>query len=1217
MNKTYQIKTNAIEGKQQVIDLTPAMGKAPVKVPAAPGARYELIDPTTKAAPDNIRVMRKGNDLRIYFDGDTEPGTVLENFYQAHVDEQAALVGRTEKGVLYEYIPESAASSAVVSHLGETGNIYGMALGGVELPSTGAAVGLLAPVVGFNPLLVGAGVLGAAAMGGGGGGSTPPPSVKLADASDSGTKGDNKTSDATPTLTGNAPAGSTATITVNGKTYPLTINADGSHNFTVPDADKLPDGTYTPVIEVTQNGKTTSYNGTAFTIDTKTSVDITNSGTAGTTKPISGTAEAFDTIEVKDASGALVGTTTADSNGKWSLTPTNVIAAGNVIATAKDAAGNTATDSESNLINGGKPLGMTLDLDVNNDGVINLVEKGSVNSTNVTVSFDNTKVSAGDVITVTEGSSSKSIVLTAADITAGKIVTTWSLPSSEGSVLTLKANVKDAKSTPNNVSPDGTDSATVNVAPTAKLADTSDSGTKGDNKTSDATPTLTGTAPAGSGSTITVNGKTYPLTVNADGSHSFTVPDTDTLPDGTYTPVIKVTQDGTTISYNGTAFTVDTKTSVSISNSGAAGTTKAISGTAEAFVTVEVKDTNGAVIGTTTADSSGKWSLTPASATAAGNITAIAKDAAGNTASDSMINLINGGKPLVVTLDMDLNNDGVINLVEKGNANATTVTVNFDNTKVFAGDLITVTEGNTSKTMALTAADIAAGKIVTSWNLPNAEGSLLSIKATVKDANSTPNNVSPDATDSATVDVVAPVNADLGLKLEIATDADNNGWINANELGTATALTSHATFDKTKAKAGDSLVFTATNGTTALNAISHKLTDTDITNGYVDVGFGKPGEGQTQTVNVNYVDAAGNAAADKVTDSAVLDTIATSNSTVKLTLEIATDGSDNDGWVNADELNGASTFTSHATFDKTKVAEGEAIFFSASNGTTVLESKLIRLTASDISKGYVDVDFAKPSDGQLQTVTAQYVDKAGNKASDKITDSATLDTLVPKTLGLMIDLDNGIGVYNNDGRISADEKGTATTTSLTVMFDKDKVSIGDVITLSDGTVTKTITLDQSMVDSGKATSTGWALPSDQNMLKVNAILKDAAGNSSNLAEDSVLIDTTPMTFSSAGETKSVLYGTTVGEISFLHGAYEKGTYKLHVGPDVFEGALDGVKELNKTFFTSAKTVNGTAIYFEFWDAAGNYSKAGVSITDTLTVDASTTFSTGYMKGFIV
>ena len=932
MKKTYQLKTNAIKGEPQVIDIAPATGKAPVTVPAAAGARYELIDAQTRSGPDNIRVQRKGNHLQVFFDGDTEAGVVIEDFYQVHTDSTPTLVGRTDQGTFYEYIPEIAAPSAIVTNLNDTGIAYGVALGGQELAATsGAAIGALVPLVGaFSPLLVGGAALGAAALAGGGGGggsdspATPPvATAKLADASDSGTKGDNKTNINTPTILGTAPAGSTTKVNVNGTDYDAKVNADGTLSYDI--TEHLKDGTYTPVIKVTQNGITTSYDGTPFTIDTQTTVAITDSGLAGTTRVISGTAEAGDTVVVTDVNNKTIGTTTADSSGKWSLTPTSAVAAGTITASATDLVGNT-------------------------------------------------------------------------------------------------------------------------------------------------------------------------------------------------------------------------------------------------------------------------------------------KDAAGNPAVDTGSNLINGGKALGLIINMDTNNDGLINLAEKGNASATNVTVSFDNTKVSAGDVITLGDGATNKTVSLTATDVAAGKVVTTWGLPATEGALLKLTATIKDAAGTANNLSPEASDSATVDVTAPISKDLGLALGIATDVNNDGWINFNELGNATSITSHATFDKTKAKAGDSLVFTATNGTTALDSINHKLTDADITQGFVDVAFGMPANGQAQTVVVNYVDAAGNAAADKVSDTATLDTTVPTNAGVNLALQMTTDAN-NDGWVNSEELASAATFTSRASFDKAKVAEGESIVFNATNGTTTLPAVTHKLTAADISNGYVDVTFNKPGDGQLQTVKAQYMDKAGNLATDKSTDSATLDTTAPSSLGLTIDLDNGLGTYNNDGRINSIEKKTATTTDLTVSFDKTKVLVGDVITLSDGTTTKTVTLDQGMVDAGNTTSTGWALPAENGTLKVTAVLKDTAGNSSQTAEDSGLIDTTSMVF---GNTKTVLDGTAISEVTFRHGTFEKGTYALHVGQDTFTGTLDGVTELSKTFMSASKTVNGTSIYLEFWDAAGNYSTANVPLSQDAVVGIDTKFSTGFI-----
>ena len=94
------------------------------------------------------------------------------------------------------------------------------------------------------------------------------------------------------------------------------------------------------------------------------------------------------------------------------------------------------------------------------------------------------------------------------------------------------------------------------AAPTGQLAGISDTGTPGDLKTNDNTPTLGGTAEANATVQIEVNGQTYTVTANAQGAWS--LPATATLPDGTYTPVITVTDAaGNSSTANGTPFTVD------------------------------------------------------------------------------------------------------------------------------------------------------------------------------------------------------------------------------------------------------------------------------------------------------------------------------------------------------------------------------------------------------------------------------------------------------------------------------------------------------------------------------------------------------------------------------------------------------------------------------------------------------------------------------------
>lgn len=53
--------------------------------------------------------------------------------------------------------------------------------------------------------------------------------------------------------------------------------------------------------------------------------------------------------------------------------------------------------------NGGAAVGLTIDLDANNDGNINTVELGSATTTSLTATFDGAKVSVGEVDDVVSG----------------------------------------------------------------------------------------------------------------------------------------------------------------------------------------------------------------------------------------------------------------------------------------------------------------------------------------------------------------------------------------------------------------------------------------------------------------------------------------------------------------------------------------------------------------------------------------------------------------------------------------------------------------------------------------------------------------------------------------------------------------------------------------------------------------------------------------------
>jgi Bacterial Ig-like domain len=283
MNKTYRVKINQANDKGELVEVPVARPEGgPVRLKVLGGARYQLVDPDTGLGPENIRVDRKGGDLRVYFEGRSVPDLVLEDYYEAMAPGFNALIGEAENGRFYEYIPESAAGAASVPALTEEMAFSSLALGAMEVSPAGAAVGTLV-AAGFPWLgLAGAGAaVAAASVGGGGGGSngngaasppadnTPPvvQSARLLPDDDSGPK-DNVTNDNTPRITGQTEANADVVVTINGKNY--TGKADANGVFVIPVTDTLPDGPYTPQITVSDAAGNTSgaFAGTSFRVDT-------------------------------------------------------------------------------------------------------------------------------------------------------------------------------------------------------------------------------------------------------------------------------------------------------------------------------------------------------------------------------------------------------------------------------------------------------------------------------------------------------------------------------------------------------------------------------------------------------------------------------------------------------------------------------------------------------------------------------------------------------------------------------------------------------------------------------------------------------------------------------------------------------------------------------------------------------------------------------------
>jgi hypothetical protein len=288
MKKSYKVIVKANQGAEKsIVHDVPEPGSlmGALKIKAQPGARYQLVDNTTDQGPDNIRARRVGKDLRISFEGRLDVDVIITDYYE-HTDPGfSTVIGETDPGVYYAYMPESGESALLMGSLGDGHVSTGMALGGDQVVASGAAVGALVGAAGLNPLLAAPlALLGAGRGGGGGSGAdtTPPKvtSVKLAPEDDTGvSNSDGITSNKSPKLLIDADADATeATVTLAGKIYTSTTkNAQGQF---VVQVDTMPDGKHPFSVQVKDaaGNQSQPFEG-VFTVDTSAS-DNYSSGAA-------------------------------------------------------------------------------------------------------------------------------------------------------------------------------------------------------------------------------------------------------------------------------------------------------------------------------------------------------------------------------------------------------------------------------------------------------------------------------------------------------------------------------------------------------------------------------------------------------------------------------------------------------------------------------------------------------------------------------------------------------------------------------------------------------------------------------------------------------------------------------------------------------------------------------------------------------------------------
>ncbi len=164
------------------------------------------------------------------------------------------------------------------------------------------------------------------------------------------------TNDDTPTISGTATANSTVYITVDG-TVVTSVSANGVGAWTYASAT-LTSASHTVSVRSEVAGISSANASSTFTVDTTvpaapviTTPAPATTYTSDTTPTIAGTAEANSTVNVYRAGNVLIGTTTANGSGNWTLDTSALTEASHTItARASDAAGNQSVASASKTI---------------------------------------------------------------------------------------------------------------------------------------------------------------------------------------------------------------------------------------------------------------------------------------------------------------------------------------------------------------------------------------------------------------------------------------------------------------------------------------------------------------------------------------------------------------------------------------------------------------------------------------------------------------------------------------------------------------------------------------------------------------------------------------------------------------------------------------------------------------------------------------------------
>ncbi|EOG9552623.1 Ig-like domain-containing protein [Enterobacter hormaechei] len=982
-------------------------------------------------------------------------------------------------------------------------------------------------------------------------------------------------------------AGTTLTVTVNGKTYAASVLADGSWTAAIPAADvgALAAGTMT----VTVAGQSTAGNpvsishdvtvdlaAVAISIDAIATDDVINAAEKGVDLVLSGsTSNVEENQAVIVTFGGKTYTAKVDADGNWTATVPSADLAGlkdgdaSVQVSVTNAHGNSASAGREYSVDATAPT-VTIDT-VAGDNVIN----GSEAAAGVAIS-GTTTAEVGQTVTVTLGGNSYT-----AQVQQGGV---WSVnvPGTDLSALadngyTVQASVSDAAGNPGSagkaITLDTTPpTVSFNVVAGDDVINSVEHG-----QAQIVSGTATG-ASVGDKVVITIGSNQYTTTVDASGKWSVGVPASviSALTDGTVTLSATITDSAgnsstqthdVVVNTASVALTVNTLSGDDVINAAEAGASLVINGSSAQFASgTQVTITLNGKSYTATIQSDGSWTTTVPAADvgtladgASYQVSVSAQDSAGNSASATHTISVDTTAPVISV--NTLSGDDVLNAAEAQQA----LTVQ-GSSSAEAGQTVTVTLGGKTYT-ALVANDGTWTLDVPAVDLAALSQGALTVTASVNDKAGN----SGQTTHTLTVDTIAPA-------VTISTVADDDIVNNAEQLAGQTIS------GTTTAEQGQTL-------TVSFNGHSYQATVGADGSWSVFVP-GRDFLGLSDgdyTITATVSDKAGNpgSATHDVTLNGDVPTIAINT------------------FAQDDIVNAAEHGTPLVISGTTDAPAGQTV-------TITLNGKTYTATVqNDGTWSYTvgSADVTALADGGSYVINAQVSNAIGNSVSDNHT--VTVDLTAP-SMGISIDsLQNDTGLSAND--FITNDSQVVVNGSLTAQLgnnEKAQISLDGGVTWIDLTVTGT---------TWRYTD-GRTLTDGTYQYQVRVI--DNAGNVGATDSQDVVIDLTKPAAATI-TVDSVSQDTGLSDSDFITSDNQislKGTLGAALGSgDHAQISLDGgatwtdvsVSGLSWTYIDGRTLTDGDYNYqLRVIDEAGNISATTSQVVtiDTVAPDASKTIA---------